>query len=247
MVENAGIPSEIPRQRTYLEVESYLSDLLSLQDAKLRHQPNSMENYEDGQRQMAALTGLRATMHLFLNPKYRQGPFYLTLSDLHPNNIFVDEKWNIKTIIDLEWASTSPVEMQTPPYWLTSRTVDGFKEASHFQEYSETLEEYLAAYEDEELKRNGSLWQADMQRQTWQKGSFWFFDAVRDSKAMYNLFNRHIQPMLNAEHPEMQIYDDVLCCYWGHGASSLIEKKVKDRQAYVNDLREAYRAESDND
>ncbi|KAM3495338.1 hypothetical protein MY3957_001361 [Beauveria namnaoensis] len=247
MVENAGIPSEIPRQRTYLEVESYLSDLLSLQDAKLRHQPNSMENYEDGQRQMAALTGLRATMHLFLNPNYRQGPFYLTLSDLHPNNIFVDEKWNIKTIIDLEWASTTPVEMQTPPYWLTSRTVDGFKEASHFQEYSETLEEYLAVYEDEELKRNGSSWQADMQRQTWQKGSFWFFHAVRDSKAMYNLFNRHIQPMFNAEHPEMQIYDDVLCCYWGHGASSLIEKKLRDREAYVNDLREAYRAESDND
>ncbi|KAM3546266.1 hypothetical protein ARSEF1564_000754 [Beauveria bassiana] len=229
MVENAGISSKIPRQRTYLEVESYLSDLLSLQDAKLRHQPNSMENYEDGQRQMAALTGLRATMHLFLNPKYRQGPFYLTLSDLHPNNIFVDEKWKIKTIIDLEWASTSPVEMQTPPYWLTSRTVDGLKEASHFQEYSETLEEYLAAYEDEELKRNGSSWQADMQQ------------------AMYNLFNRHIQPMFNAEHPEMQIYDDVLCCYWGYGASSLIEKKLKDRQAYVNDLREAYRAESDND
>ncbi|OAA41096.1 SET domain protein [Beauveria brongniartii RCEF 3172] len=179
MVENAGIPSEIPRQRTYLEVESYLSDLLSLQDSKLRHQPNSMENYEDGQRQMAALTGLRATMHLFLNPKYRQGPFYLGLSDLHPNNIFVDDKWNIKTIIDLEWAGTLPVEMQTPPYWLTSRTIDGFKEASHFQEYKETLEEYLAVYEDEELKRNGSSWQADMQRQTWEKGSFWFFHAVR--------------------------------------------------------------------
>ncbi|KAM3497600.1 hypothetical protein MY11210_009700 [Beauveria gryllotalpidicola] len=240
MVENDGVPSGIPRHRTYLEVESYLSDLLSLQDFKLRHQPNSIKDYEDGESQMAALAGLRATMHQFLDPTYRQGPFHLTLSDLHQSNIFVDENWNIKTIIDLEWAHTCPVEMQTPPFWLTSRPIDGFKEPSHLEEYEETLEEYLAVYKDEEVKRSGLSWQAGIQRQIWRTGSFWFFHAAKDSKGMYNLFNRHIQPIFNAEHSQLQIYDDVFYWYWRNDASSLIMRKLEDQKAYINNLRQAH-------
>ncbi|EGX88183.1 hypothetical protein CCM_09319 [Cordyceps militaris CM01] len=239
MVENEGVPIPIPRQRTYLEVESYLSDLLSLQDTKLQEQPNAMLDTEDGRRQMAAIVALRATMHRFIDPGLRQGPFYLTLTDLHQSNIFVDEHWNIKAIIDLEWTHTLPAEMQTPPYWLTSRAVDGLKEPLHLQQYEEALENYLTVYMDEEIKRNGSTRQADLQRRAWRSGSFWFFKAATIPKGMYNLFNRHIQPMFNQHHPEMSIFNDVFYWYWGLQASDLIDRKLEEREEYVNELRKS--------
>lgn len=83
MAENEGIPSGIPRQRTYAEVDSYISDLLSLQDSKLRTQPNAIFDIEDGQRQMAASVGMRAVTNLFTQKTSRCGPFYLTLNDLN--------------------------------------------------------------------------------------------------------------------------------------------------------------------
>ncbi|KAM3535452.1 hypothetical protein MY4038_001324 [Beauveria bassiana] len=247
MAENEGVSLRIPRQRTYLEVESYLSDLLSLQDAKLQEQPNSILDTEDGRRQMAAIVALRATMHRFIDPDLRQGPFYLTLTDLHQSNIFVDEQWNIKAIIDLEWTHTLPAEMQTPPYWLTSRAVDGLREPHHLEEYQKALEEYLRVYRDEEIKRNGSTRQADLQRRTWHSGSFWFFKAATIPKGMYNIFNGHIQPMFNEYHPEMSIFNDVFYWYWGLQASDLIERKLEEREKYVNELRKAHYADKDDD
>ncbi|KAL2023979.1 hypothetical protein VTK56DRAFT_214 [Thermocarpiscus australiensis] len=124
LLENEGIPSGVPRQRTYSSVEPYISDLLSFQDNKLLYQPNAIHHQEDGEMQLAALTALRATMHRFIRTDYRDGPFYYTLTDLQQNNIFVDEQWNVHTVIDLEWAQSQPIEMQLPPYWLTSRPID---------------------------------------------------------------------------------------------------------------------------
>ncbi|PQK09298.1 hypothetical protein BB8028_0001g13680 [Beauveria bassiana] len=247
MAENEGVSLRVPRQRTYLEVESYLSDLLSLQDAKLQEQPNSILDTEDGRRQMAAIVALRATMHRFIDPDLRQGPFYLTLTDLHQSNIFVDEQWNIKAIIDLEWTHTLPAEMQTPPYWLTSRAVDGLREPHHLEEYQKALEEYLRVYRDEEIKRNGSTRQADLQRRTWHSGSFWFFKAATIPKGMYNIFNGHIQPMFNEYHSEMSIFNDVFYWYWGLQASDLIDRKLEEREKYVNELRKAHYADKDDD
>ncbi|KAM0743637.1 hypothetical protein ACQRIT_001896 [Beauveria bassiana] len=63
MLENEGVSSGIPWGRMYAEVDGYLSDLLSLQDAKLRGQPNAIFDVEDGKRQLAACAGMRAVMH----------------------------------------------------------------------------------------------------------------------------------------------------------------------------------------
>lgn len=121
MAENEGIPSGIPRDRTYAEADSYVSDLLSLQDNKIRHQPNAVHDQEDGRMQLAALTALRATAHHFISPALRAGPFFYTLTDLQQNNIFVDDDWNVTTVIDLEWACSMPAQMHLPPHWLTNR------------------------------------------------------------------------------------------------------------------------------
>lgn len=128
MLENEGIPTDIPRHRLYAQVESYLSDLLSFQDNKVRHQPNAVHDEEDGKMQLAAA-----------------------------------------------------------------------------------------------------------------RGSFWYFHAVRVPKGMYTLFNRHIKPLFNKEHPGRKIFDEVFYWYWGSGAEGLIEKKLGDRKEYEASVRAAFK------
>ncbi|KAG6026763.1 hypothetical protein E4U41_001176 [Claviceps citrina] len=243
MLENEGIPTDIPRHRTYTTVESYLSDLLRLHDNKLRHQPNAIHSQQDGRGQMAALTALRATMHHFIRPEYRDGPFFLNLTDLHQSNIFVDENWNIQTVIDLEWAHTASLEMHLPPFWLSSvNAVDGFDKASIVR-HEAILDEYWAVYEAEEKKRNGTVRQVSLQRETWKRGSFWYYEAVNNPKGMKNLFDKHMRPLYfknpaGQAHP-YSIFVDVFCCCWGIDAKDLIDKKVQDQQEYEADLRKA--------
>ncbi|KAI1468552.1 uncharacterized protein F4812DRAFT_372768 [Daldinia caldariorum] len=200
MLENEGIPSGIPRQRTYTSIEPYISDCLVMQDNKLLYQPNAIHDQEDGEMQLAALTALRATMHHFVRPDYRDGPFYYTLTDLQQNNIFVDEKWNIQTIIDLEWAQAQPIEMQLPPYWLTSKPIDDFNKAESISELGTIFEEYFDIYEAEERAMNGVLLHDPTMRHVWKTGAFWYFNAIKIPKGMYRIFNTNIQPLFNKEH-----------------------------------------------
>lgn len=51
--------------------------------------------------------------------------FIYTLTDVHASNILVDENWNVKYIIDLEWACSQPIEMIHPPLWFGGSTIDG--------------------------------------------------------------------------------------------------------------------------
>ncbi|KAL6868775.1 hypothetical protein ACO1O0_000092 [Amphichorda felina] len=240
MLENEGIPSGIPRHRTYTSVEPYLSDLLSFQDNKILHQPNGVQDEADGQGQLAALTALRAVTHKFIRPEYRDGPFFLSLTDLHQSNIFVDEHWNIETIIDLEWAYSKPVEMQVPPFWLTSRAVDQFEDAHAISEYESILQEFLAIHAEEEKKRNGAARYAPIQRQVWRTGGFWYFYAVTVPKGMYNLFGKHIQPLFNEGNATLSVFDKVFFSYWGIGASKTIQAKLKDKEDYDAKVREAF-------
>ncbi|KAK6951748.1 hypothetical protein Daesc_006271 [Daldinia eschscholtzii] len=238
--ENEGIPPSIPRQRTYSSIESYISDFFALHDNKLLYQPNAIHNQQDGEMQLAALTALRAIMHRFIRIDHREGPFYYTLTDLQQSNIFVDEEWNIQTILDLEWTYSQPLEMQLPPYWLTSKAVDGFGKPESVSELGALFDEYFDIYEEEELARNGTVLHSPVMRQVWETGGFWYFQAVGVPKGMFRLFNVNIQPLFNKEHCRESIFERVFFWYWGLGAQGLIEKKLKDKENYVARIKETF-------
>ncbi|KAG8405323.1 hypothetical protein J3458_021986 [Metarhizium acridum] len=179
-------------------------------------------------------------MHRFIRPEYREGPFCLTLTDLHQSNIFVDEQWNIQSIIDLEWTYAKPIEMQVLPYWLTSRAVDGFYDADAVAEYDAIVDEYLSIYAAEEKRHSGVTTEASIKRHVWKSGSFWYFHAVSVPKGMYNLFNRHIQPLFNKEHSELSIFDEVFFWYWGENATETIRTKLQDKEEYLQRVTEAF-------
>ena len=123
-LENEGIPTNIGRDRTYLSAWPYYVELLACHDSRLLHQPNSIYHERDCRDQMAVLTIMRSILPSFVDQTRQHGPFLFTLTDLQPSNIFVDKDWNVKCLIDLEWACSLPIEMESPPCWLTSRGVD---------------------------------------------------------------------------------------------------------------------------
>ncbi|ERF74114.1 hypothetical protein EPUS_06383 [Endocarpon pusillum Z07020] len=145
-LENEEIPVDMPRDFTYSTVDSYVADILAFHDGRLRHQPNAIMDDEDGLYQMAALAIMKSLSSQFFRLDLRRGPLVFCLADLHQSNIFVDDNWNIKCLVDLEWACSRPIEMVHPPYWLTSQSVDDI----NLDQYTELHKEFMDAFQEEE-------------------------------------------------------------------------------------------------
>lgn len=153
-LENEGIQTDITRNPTYSATESYYLDLLACHDNIIKYKPNAIHNKEDGEEQLAALTMMKALLPRYIIRNLRHG-FALTLTDLHPSNIFVDSNWNITKLIDLEWACSLPTEMLHPPYWLTGQAID-MLEGEELKEYTTVHRVFMDIFEREEKKQNMS-------------------------------------------------------------------------------------------
>lgn len=120
--ENAGTPRTIQPGETYHDTNSFLSDMLSLFDNQLLHDPHAVRSEDDAYECIALRTLLRAVAHHLVIWQTQNGPFLLQLTDFHQSNILVDDDWNITCLIDLEWICALPVEMLEVPDWLTNRS-----------------------------------------------------------------------------------------------------------------------------
>ncbi|PYH92804.1 hypothetical protein BO71DRAFT_485105 [Aspergillus ellipticus CBS 707.79] len=203
-LENEGIPP-IPRETTYQSIEPYLLDLLQCHDNRIHYQPNSIHNLKDGREQFAALTMMRGLLHQFVSRQYRNGPFVLTLTDLHPSNIFVDDNWHITSLIDLEWACSLPIEMQTAPYWLSGCAIDTTPQGPHLNRFTKFMTEYINAFTQQEAYFE----------------AFGIFKPLTP-KGLLRVFNQHIQRRFCEEHCTQSIFDRIVSPYWGIDAEGLI-------------------------
>lgn len=64
-LENGRIPTNITRSLTYSTTDAYYLDLLSCHDSRIRYQPNSLSDEDDGRAQMARVTIMRALLPHF--------------------------------------------------------------------------------------------------------------------------------------------------------------------------------------
>ncbi len=65
---------------------------------------------------LAALINIRLIFHYFINHDLSRWLFLFTLIDTHQSNIFINNNWRIKYLIDLEWTYSLPIEIQRFPY-----------------------------------------------------------------------------------------------------------------------------------
>ncbi len=246
--ESRGIPTDIPRHRTYVSAASYYLDLLACQDNRLRHQPNSIHDEDDGRAQLAALTAMRALLPKFSDRQLcDEAGFVLALTDLHPSNIFVDEHWNITRIIDLEWACVRPLEMLGPPSWLSGHSLDEIRYKKE-DEYAALHAEFVQRFREEEEKAEASagcrlMKHTQMLQRCWDTGAFWYFNALDAPSALLDIFTDHIQPRFSAmDSRRRREFDRVVAPLWDVGASHFLADKIKQQEQYADQLRNMFLA-----
>lgn len=243
-LEKESIPTSMPRTQTYICADAYYTDLLACHDSRIRHQPNSIYNEKDGFAQMANLFTMRGLLSHFTNRDLRQGPFVFTLTDLHGSNLFVDSDWHIKYIIDLEWACSLPIEMVTPPYWITDRAVDQLY-GDELPSFENAFQEFMDVFKEEEKSSSpvygDATYRTDIMRKGWKIGNFWYFEALQSPKGLYNLFRRNMQPMFDAQrHSNMDGFTDIVSPYWAPDAREVVAEKLADKKKYEQELQELF-------
>lgn len=250
-LENEGIPTDIGRGTTYATTESYLLDVLACHDNHLIHQLNAVNDEDDCRAQMAALATIRTVLPRFIRQDLRRGPFLLTLTDLHPSNIFVDDEWNIKYLVDLEWACSLPMEMQHPPYWLTSQTVDGLVD-EQLTLFDETYREFLDIFAVEEARllpatqeqQAAPLLRTSTMKRGWEDGNFFYFLALDTISGLYGIFLQHIQPRFDND-VGYDAFDRMVSPYWRSESEKFIAGKIQQRSEYDRRLREVFEKQAD--
>jgi hypothetical protein len=234
-LENEHIPVDIPRNVTHTTVDSYLSDIIAIHESRLRHQPNAVNSLEDGFYQTAALMVMKSIWSSFFRRRFRRGPFFLNLTDLNQTNIFVDDRWNINCLIDLEWACSHPVEMIHPPYWLTNQAID----LVNADEYKNLHAEFMAAFAKEEFQIKPPISLHSILQQGWDTGTFWCALALSSPTALFSIFYDHIQPRFSKTHDDPSFWR-ITMPYWTFNTFAFIEQRVKDKEQYDIALREAF-------
>ena len=243
-LENEGIPTNIERSDTYTAVEPYLLDLLSYHDSRLRHQPNAINDSLDGRQQMAAIACMRSILPHFISRRFRNGPFFLHLTDLHDSNMFVDDAWHIKFLIDLEWTCSLPMEMLQPPYWLTGRGVDQLTEY-HLNEFNKMREEFMSVFQAEERLLNPDQQAsplADAMQHGWDVKGFFYFHALESTTGLVNIFHQHLRPIFGPLHVGLDSFQAMFSLYWNRGADQILATKLQHKVEYDAQLQDLFRS-----
>ncbi|KAH1303619.1 hypothetical protein KXX47_008709, partial [Aspergillus fumigatus] len=234
-LENEHIPVDMPRNATYATVDSYVNDILAFHESRLRHQPNAVNNIEDGFYQTSALMVMRSVWSCFFRRDLLRGPFFLNLTDLNQTNIFVDEDWNIKCLIDLEWACSHPVEMIHPPHWLTNQAVDLIS----IGDYEILRKEFMMAFAEEETKIELPVRLYPILQGGWERGTFWYSLALSSPTALFKIFYDFIQQRFSTAHDDPAFWK-ITMPYWTFNTYEFIKNKVRDKEQYDVCLREAF-------
>jgi hypothetical protein len=255
-LENEGIPVEIPRHQTLLSVGSYVNALLTCHNNRLVHQPNAVHTFSDAVMQMAALVLIRSVYPHFFDRSLSHGPFVVSLTDSHASNILVDEDWNIKWIIDLEWAASLPVESLQPPEWLTSQAID----VIDVDAYNAVRKEFMEALEEQEriiavdfsqsslartdltagLFDKGARSLSSVMHNCWNRSTFWYTMALGSPNGLFDVVETKIEPLYRHLHEKDANSLIYLSEFFHNDAAAFKSQKLSDKEKYLEQLKKAF-------
>ncbi|KAL2810933.1 hypothetical protein BDW59DRAFT_177109 [Aspergillus cavernicola] len=249
-LENEGIPVDIPQNWTYSTVDSYVMDILSFHDSRLRNQPNAVNNMTDFLYQASCLATMRTVSPLFFQRHLRRGPFIFSLTDLHPSNIFVDENWQIVSLVDLEYACSLPIEMVQPPHWLTTMAVDQIVPEEYNQQRLEFMTLLTAEEERYYSSSKGELSLSSTMGTTWSMGTFWYSLALTTPNGLFNIFRNQIKRRFIAHSPDNNDPDEAdhslefMPWYWARNIAAIYGRKEADKRVYNIQLQHEFEGSS---
>lgn len=233
------------RRSTHTSMDSYINDVLHDHERRLRCQPNGIRDLVDGATQLTDIVLLRSIWPRFFTRNLRQGPFYLTLTDMNSTNLFVDDDWNITAVVDLEWACSLPIEMIHPPSWLSTEFVDCITP----EDYEPLHSEFVRIFGEEEarLGNGNSLGTTDnvlhpIMASGLERGTFWVSLALSSPSALFKICEKHIFPRFYQIDPEDSKFFAGISAFWDIGAHPWLRQRSKDCEQYNINLLEAFKS-----
>lgn len=187
---------------------------------------------------MSALTALRALLPNFWTQTLRNGPFVLTLPDLHQSNMFVDEDWNIVGVIDFEFAPVQPQQMVGVPHWLSDKSIDELVGPA-LDEYKELHDQFIDVLAVEEANRGQGHAFSGRLREDWRTGRLWYNAALRSSNAFPLIFENNLQPRFFPSF-DPNLDGVTLSRLWGEDHEDFIAAKLRDKAKYDEDIRHLF-------
>lgn len=244
-LENWSIPSGIPRNKTYTSADSFYLDILAGHDNRLRYQGNATFSENDARAQATDLVLMRSLLHQFTNRHLCDGPFVMQLTDMHSSNILVDEDWNIKYVIDLEWACSLPLDALHPPFWLTGEAVDQLH-GDNYDSFEEQYSKFVGVLQQEEknalLHHNGNLYSRGATMKTvLSDGRYWYLNALQSPKGLFNIFRTHLQPQFDKV--SSNVLHAGVSSFWTPKMASFIQTKLDDHTQYLKEVADIFNSE----
>ncbi|KAF5227862.1 hypothetical protein FAUST_11482 [Fusarium austroamericanum] len=234
--EQQGAPRTIPEDRVYQNTDSFASDMLTLHDNYLLHDPHAVRNKADARERMALRTLIRSVAHFFVLPERRSGPYLLQPTDLHPSNVFVDEQWNVTCLIDLEWICALPLEMMSVPSWITNCTLDEI--AERYEDFDNARKEFLSIMDKElqHVQMEHDIQITRVMRESWESKGVWYWFCIESVNCWLFVFESHILPMFSSA---KELVKDLkkMSLLWHKDARKHIQTKAADERRYQLELR----------
>jgi len=231
ILENDCAPRMIQENDTYTCTEAFVSDMLNFHENRFLNNQNAVNSKSDCHFQMAVMALLRTTAHHFLPRELRQGPFVLQMTDFNQSNIFVDDKWNITCLLDLEWVCALPVDALEAPYWLTGRSIDVISE--HLNEFDTVRKEFMDIVEEEELKISLTQYNMSIARtmhSSWESKRVWFWNCLLSINAMNSLLMDYIYPMFSSK--SWSDTEKFMWLFWTPNCDEVVTKKLADKERF---------------
>lgn len=196
--------------------------------------------------QLASLAGMRTVSKSIFQKGLRRGPFVFSLTDLHQSNIFVDADWNVKCLVDLEWACALLVEMVRPPYWLTNVGVDELVASGYDPVRTEFMD--ALAVEEEAVavtaghSSNSPPLLSDIMQKSWATGTFWYTLALSSPSGLFMILKQHVRPRFCKD--QVEEFNTVMPFLWDWDIGRIAAEKLSDKKEYDRHLQQAFEAES---
>lgn len=240
---NAILESEtglVALNRTYSSTDRFVYDMLGFRDRVLLAQPNAANDEDDCRLQMAHIVLVRALLPQLVDP---DTPFVFQFTDLHASNLFVDEAWNITAVIDLEFICALPASMLSVPFWLAGDNLDDIVSEDHARVH----DAFMEVFRSEELRLGRTDTLSHIIQQSWKSGAFWFYHCLTSINALPSIVEDQFYTMYGFQpsSKELRTFTKWLSMFWSR-SSDFVAKKVADKQAYVDELRNHFEADPGN-
>jgi Phosphotransferase enzyme family len=239
-LERVGIDATSDCNSTFHSTTSYFDYLAELHFRRLRFQPNSIYDEEDGYWKFVARICMRELARRLVSSEFDLGPFVLMHGDLTQQNILVDEDYNISGIVDWEWSATVPIHLflAIPPA-LRPHKIPSPAELNGPEKelFLRDVGEYLECFRARETLVSTTCPLSSIMSEDWKSGKYWFHSALMNLWDLDYPFWEYVFPRQFPDKAEEAFVREYRFGPLQSEMESLVRKKCEDLKKYQDEIK----------